>query len=530
MRQPTSNAGFQPQALLAALSKPTLLPFLVFAWLAAVAWLRPLSLPDEGRYVGVALEMLWSGNWLVPTIDTLPYFHKPPLFYWTTAASMKAFGIHEWAARLPSLLAATSCALGLFHFLRRWADDAQAGIALVVLATTPLFYGGAQFANLDMLVTACIAGTILCAAHAVLAAADGRPHRGALAAAYVLAALGVLAKGLIGVVIPVIVIGAWLCVIAKPRVLMRLVWLPGLALFGIITAPWFLLMQARYPGFFEYFFVHHHFERYASGGFNNPRPFWFIVVAFAGATLPWCLFLAGAGRTAAQASAGGATRDVRALMWTWLVGTLVFFSIPQSKLIGYAMVAAPPLAVLVADGLARMAGTPARARVWATRLAVVAILIGAAMLASVVRREHDQSNTPQLAALLQPLLTSPDDALVAMSHYPFSLPFYLRHPQPLRVVEDWGQSWVTQKDTWRRELHEAAAFDPDRGKSLLLDPGAMRLFLTCSPRTVWLIVPRAAEERVPQLPRLQRIAQVGDDAVWRNTPSNPADPDPDCFP
>jgi len=55
---------------------------MVFAWLAATAWMRPLALPDEGRYVGVAWEMVRSGNWLVPTLDTLPFFHKPPLFYW----------------------------------------------------------------------------------------------------------------------------------------------------------------------------------------------------------------------------------------------------------------------------------------------------------------------------------------------------------------------------------------------------------------------------------------------------------------
>lgn len=52
---------------------------LALAWLACAAWMRPLFLPDEGRYVGVAWEMLSSGNWLVPTLDGMPFFHKPPL-------------------------------------------------------------------------------------------------------------------------------------------------------------------------------------------------------------------------------------------------------------------------------------------------------------------------------------------------------------------------------------------------------------------------------------------------------------------
>ena len=50
-------------------------------WLAIVAWIRPLSSPDEGRYVGVAWEMLQGGDWFVPTLDGFPFLHKPPLFY-----------------------------------------------------------------------------------------------------------------------------------------------------------------------------------------------------------------------------------------------------------------------------------------------------------------------------------------------------------------------------------------------------------------------------------------------------------------
>src|SRR5215510_2796555 len=119
MRQRVVNTSFPPQVLSGAPASTAVLSLAVFLWLAAVAWLRPLSLPDEGRYVGVALEMLWSGDWLVPTLDTLPYFHKPPLFYWLTAASLATFGVNEWAARLPSLLAATGSAFAVYLFVRR---------------------------------------------------------------------------------------------------------------------------------------------------------------------------------------------------------------------------------------------------------------------------------------------------------------------------------------------------------------------------------------------------------------------------
>src|SRR5882762_4045158 len=68
-------------------------------WFGITLGLRPLAIPDEGRYVGVAWEMLRSGDWAVPTLNGLPFFHKPPLFYWITAGSMSLFGLHEEAAR-----------------------------------------------------------------------------------------------------------------------------------------------------------------------------------------------------------------------------------------------------------------------------------------------------------------------------------------------------------------------------------------------------------------------------------------------
>lgn len=529
MHQPTSNAGFGPQALLAALTKPTVLPVALFAWFAATAWLRPLSVPDEGRYVGVALEMLWSGNWLVPTLDTLPYFHKPPLFYWLTAASLATFGINEWAARLTSLLAATGCTFAVYLFVRHWIGEACAGVAVLVLATTPFFYGAAQFANLDMLVAACMTATILCAAHGVLAAQDGRPPRLALAGAYVFAALGVLAKGLIGIAIPAVVIGAWLLILARPAMILRLVWLPGVAMFGLIAMPWFALMQARYPGFLEYFFVHHHIERYMTQDFNNQRPFWFMVAVFFAATLPWSPLLAAAMRKRPQMPQEGSSREVHRLMWTWLVATLLFFSIPRSKLIGYVLVAVPPFAVLLTDAMARVAGSQSGVGRLATRLAAASILICAAALTAVLMRDRDSS--PQLAAEIRPLLTSPTDTLLVLRQYPFSLPFYLQRAPPIAVGEDWDQPGLMQKDTWRRELYEAAKFAPERAKTVLLRPAAVASLLACARQTVWVIgSAKAAQAWLPGLAALVRIAEKDGQAVWRKTPSAAPSPRPDCGP
>jgi 4-amino-4-deoxy-L-arabinose transferase-like glycosyltransferase len=493
---------------------PRLLLPALFAWLAATAWLRPLALPDEGRYVGVAWEMLRSGNWLVPTLDTLPYFHKPPLFYWLTATSLALFGINDWAARLPSLLAATGSAFALYLFARRFVGEFFARMTLLILATTPFFLAGAQFANLDMLVSACICCTILAAAHAVLAAEDGRPDRATLALAYAFAALGVLAKGLIGVAIPALVMTAWLVRLRRPAMLPRLVWLPGVVLFVLIVVPWFALIAQRYPAFLHYFFIHHHLERYATGDFNGHRPFWFYLPVLAGLTLPWFVFLPRA--LSQRADQDGAPAGVHALMWIWLLVTFLFFSIPQSKLLGYVLVAVPPMAVLFAHGLARIAGT--REAMWRHGVRVTALaaaICGAALIADLV---YERNNVRSLFAAVSPLIAD-EDEIVALRSYPFSLSFYLRRRRPIRVVEDWEQPLLMRKDSWRRELMDAEAFvDPRRVSALLIKPADLTRALACARSTLFLVGDERSAEAFPALARLRRVGDLAGEAVWLSPP------------
>src|SRR6476659_9026789 len=109
----TARALRAPRSGIGSWDHPAIWLLFVLLWLIATAWARPLMLPDEGRYVGVAWEMLRSGDWLTPTLNSLPYFHKPPLFYWITAAMLWLVGNQEWAGRvapwLGACVAAASC-------------------------------------------------------------------------------------------------------------------------------------------------------------------------------------------------------------------------------------------------------------------------------------------------------------------------------------------------------------------------------------------------------------------------------------
>ncbi|MST00629.1 MAG: hypothetical protein EXS29_04885, partial [Pedosphaera sp.] len=94
---------------------------------------RSLNEPDEGRYGEIAREMVESGDWLVPRIWYVPHLDKPPMTYWLVAFSIKAFGVNEWAIRLPLALAGLSGALAAFLLARSVAGDRAARWAVLIL-------------------------------------------------------------------------------------------------------------------------------------------------------------------------------------------------------------------------------------------------------------------------------------------------------------------------------------------------------------------------------------------------------------
>lgn len=482
---------------------------LSLAWLALLAWPRPLMLPDEGRYVGVAWEMMRSGDWLVPTLNGLPYFHKPPLFYWITAAAMTVFGPGEWAARTAPLLGAWAGAMAIFLFVRRWWDERTARLALVVLLAQPLFYIGGQFANLDMLVAGCITVTIALLAHAILLAEERSPFRVPLVGAYAAAALGVLAKGLIGFVLPALVIGAWLLVRRRWRSLPMLISVPGVAVFLAIAAPWFIAMQAHFAAFLDYFFVVQHFKRFAAGGFNNVQPFWFYPAVLLLFTLPWLPWLRPHVERARLADP--VRGSLRLLLWLWLLVIVGFFSLPASKLLGYVLPAVPPLAVLLADGLETWRSrSPRSGRRWLLSAGVTIALSVAAIVMLAARTPH---STKDIGTALR-TLRSAGEPVYMLDNYYFDLPLYARLPESVAVVLDWSDPEIHRRDTWRKELADAGTFAPARVQRALLEPARLRASL-CAQTVSWVVGPPDAAKTYPFLTAAQVSSRGRNASLWR---------------
>lgn len=74
--------------------------------------------PDEGRDTEIAREILLPKHWVTPHYDFLPRLDKPIFFFGLVALSFRFFGLSEWSARLPSVLAALG-SLSLTYVLAR---------------------------------------------------------------------------------------------------------------------------------------------------------------------------------------------------------------------------------------------------------------------------------------------------------------------------------------------------------------------------------------------------------------------------
>jgi 4-amino-4-deoxy-L-arabinose transferase-like glycosyltransferase len=336
----------------------TLLTLLLLATLLLVfePGVVPLFEPDEGRYSEIPREMLASYDFLTPRLNGVLYFEKPPLYYWTVAASMALLGPTELAVRLPGKLAAVSMVILAVAFARRRWGVRTGLLAGLILATSILLVALARIALIDPMLSAALsAATFAFASFAERdAAGDARRARRALYAFHAACAAAVLLKGLVGVVLPGGAIVLWTLVTGRWRTLAR-VFSPGpVLLFSALAVPWHVAMAVRHPDFLQFYFVHEHFQRFATTEHRRTGPAAaFIPVLLAG-FLPWTGFF-GRFREAwpGFSRAGWRTRGTEGFLWIWSVLVFAFFSASRSKLIPYVLPIWPALSVLLALGIER---------------------------------------------------------------------------------------------------------------------------------------------------------------------------------
>lgn len=314
----------------------------------------PLGNPDEGRYSEIPREMIASGDWVLPRLNGVVYFEKPPLVYWMNAIAFSVFGENEWSARAVPAVFGLAGVLMTYAAGRRLRGRRAGLLSAIVLGSSILYFVLSRILILDMVVSVFTAAALFLFILGVNEAPGAR-RRSLFYGLYVCAALATLSKGLIGVALPGAVMFFWLLIFNQWKRLLPFYLPTGLVLFLAIAAPWHVMAAQRNSEWAYFYFVHEHWLRFTTTTHGRYEPFWYFIPILIAGFLPWTGYLV----SAVQSCGRGfwARRKDDADVWfliTWAVFIFLFFSKSQSKLAPYILPIFPAMAVLVGAWFARV--------------------------------------------------------------------------------------------------------------------------------------------------------------------------------
>ena len=347
----------------------------------------PLIGPDEPRYAEIARAMFATGDWVTPRLGGIDWFEKPALTYWLSAAGYSLLGVSEFAARFGIALLGTLGALLLYLAGCRLRSNRFGYLSASVLVSSGIWLGFSRVATFDLPLAATMEMALL-----AFILWEGRKPGRAKNLLWILFSfalgLAMLAKGLVGILLPSAVIGLYALIAGRWRELLRPAWLlSSIAIFLATISLWYGPMLARHGWtFIDEFFIAHHFQRYLTNQYRHPQPFYFFFFVAAAGCFPWSFPL--------LARIGGLWRRRRELLrveahrfelfvWLWALVPVLFFSFSGSKLPGYILPVFPALAMLIAMQLEDWwdEAKPSRAQIVSVLLTMgtmflVAVVIG----------------------------------------------------------------------------------------------------------------------------------------------------------
>ena len=400
----------------------------------------PLMDTTEARYAEIARKMLETGDWLVPQFAYgVPFWGKPPLSMWLTAASMAVFGANEFGARLPSFLLFVGSAV-FVHWLARlrggsdralWTVAAYGALAIVYVS-----------AGAVMTDPALAFGTTMAMVGFWIAARGPASLRGVSGLGFFAGlAVGLLAKGPVAAVLIFVPLGAWTLWRREWGLVWRaLPWFRGALLTALMVVPWYWAAERASPGFLESFLVGEHWKRFVEAGWTgdlygaaHARPRGMIWLFWIAAALPWTLLLpAWFARSAARRRT-----DVQrfrrggwlAYLLLWAVTPMLFFSVSGNVLLTYVLPGMPAFALLVCE-FWRPAGVDRRGLRAAVRWMIAGVLALPVMvmfaIAAFDYRAENQYSHKALLKMFTLLQVEPAQRLVYLGQQPVSAEFYSR--------------------------------------------------------------------------------------------------------
>jgi 4-amino-4-deoxy-L-arabinose transferase-like glycosyltransferase len=306
---------------------------------------------NEAFYVETPRQMLASGDYINPTFNDLPRQNKPVLSYWIVAGFYHFFGVSVGVERSAIALGALGIIFAAYLIGRALSGPRTGVLAALIMATAPRAMFFSRRIVIDVYITLFMALTL---AFFVLALrATGARRRWFLVGMYVAIGLGVLTKGPIAVVLPVLVLALWLLP-NRLSELRSLMILPGALIVLAIAVPWWAMLYAQHGWDPIYrFFIGENVGRYQSTMTTVREAWFFLGTLFFDILMPWAPLLLVPIVTAwkRRSTAGSIDEDIRRVLWWWIVAIVAFFSFAASKEDLYIYPVMPAAAALIAHAL-----------------------------------------------------------------------------------------------------------------------------------------------------------------------------------
>lgn len=328
----------------------TIFIFFIFIYYLIMINISPLLEPDEGRYIEIPREMLFYKDFILPRLNGVLYFEKPPLYYWLNAISFSIFGVSNLSARVVNVIFSVFTIMFTGFLAKKLFNIIISTLSQLVLATTFLYMVLTCTNTIDLLLTFFI--TVSIGSFFIAIQNENNINKKYFYFMFAASAGAVLTKGLIGIVIPGLIIFIFFLFSKKWRLLLKVPWFTGILLFLLIAAPWHILAALKNDKFLYFYFVREHFLRYTTTISERVQPWYYFIIILILGSIPFTHFLPKVFKNF-YLQLKNNEKPFIFYIFLWFLVPILFFSISKSKLATYILPVFPPLSVLIAFELSK---------------------------------------------------------------------------------------------------------------------------------------------------------------------------------
>lgn len=356
-------------------------------------WRLPITDPVESNYALTAKEMLLSGDYLSTRIYGAYWYDKPVWVYWMLIGSFKLFGINAFAARFPMAVASGVSLAFLYWFTEKVYGRRIAWLSVGVLMTSLEFWVVGK-----MVITDSFLFLFDSVALGLFYLAIRTRREAYCIISYAASGLAVLTKGPVGIVLPGLIIAAYLLAAREWQPLRHLYFWRGMGIFLVVALPWYLYMVIVHGGdFIAGFFGLHNFTRATVPEHPSANVLYYYLVVVPLSVLPWSGLLFKSFCEMGKERSG----DKRTLfLGSWAVVTMLFYTLVATKYITYTFIALFPCAVFMAVSLETMLREGAGRKAWLWITLPVMLVFASLFFAAAYLPEGGRYSVRALLALL----------------------------------------------------------------------------------------------------------------------------------